>query len=833
MTPMIVLAWRNVCRNRRRTAITAGIIGASLAALLGIWAFIAGSNAQAVESSTMYLTGHLQVAASGFFDQHASGRTIADPAAVARVLAASPSLRGFAPRLDGHALISAGAETLPIGVVGVDASREATVSRLSSAVTAGRYLNPDDTRAALLSETVARQLQIAPGASVSLWVSGANGALGLESFEVVGLFNTYNHDIDRAYCLIPLSAARRLYKLDGGVTTFVATTAPTTRLPETAGTLQAALGPAVEVRTWDALLPEVAQSVAFHEALSYMILAIVLVLVAIGVSNTMLVSVLERTPEWGALLALGARPAQLVTLVLLEGMLLGVLGLPFGLVAALIPIQYLSRHGINLAAMSEGLAALPAHAVTVYPSLSWTAVVLSGLVVLVVSLLAAVYPAIAAARLEPIEALRHLKRLEATPRGRGAFTGNRFLMLRLAVRNLLRNRGRSALVASASAVGVVAMLVMSALIDGFFQQIVDNSTRYYTADVQVGPAGFAARDPSLKFSIGDPAAVETQIRSVGVDHHAARRLAVPALVSTTQTSRTVLVLGVEPQREAQVTDLRNAVHAGGYLADDDATGILLGRRLADSLRVRLGEPVAVTGQSASGDRVTSSFAVRGLIETGSKAFDDTLALITLPAAQRLFVMQDRVSTIALRLGDRRQTTRVVAALQQTLTGQGFEAVSWSALLPETGQILEMAQAVFGIVLFMCFSIAAIGNMNTILMSVMERRWEIGTLLALGTSPGRVVRLVLYESLAVVCAGAALGILVAAAATWYFGWHGVDLSIYVRSFERIPGITSVLYPKLIVWHAALAVAGLLAVNTLTSMYPAWVAANLDPVENLRQ
>jgi putative ABC transport system permease protein len=834
MTPIVVIAWRNVCRNRRRTSITVTIIGASLTSLLCMWAFIAGSNAQAVDSSTMYLTGHLEIASKSFFDQHGSGRPIRDPEAITRVLARTPDITAFAPRFDSHALISAGGETLPIGVVAVDPVADASVSRLRLAVTTGRYLNAADTRAVVLSHIVARQLHVTPGATITLLGSAPDGGVAIGSFDVVGLFSTANHDIDRAYCVTTLAAARRVYRAGNAVTTFVATTARSRRLPETARELRAALDAEVDVRTWDALLPDVAQSVAFHEALSYMILAIVILLVAIGVSNTLLVSVLERTPEWGALLALGARPAQLVELVVLEGVLLGAIGIPFGLVSALIPIQYFSHHGIDLSQISEGLAALPAHAVTVYPSVTGIAVLVSAVIVMIVSLLAAVYPAAKVARLDPIEAMRHVKRLQATShRRRGSFASNRFLILNIAIRNLLRHRGRAALVASASAIGVLAMLVMYALIDGFFQQIVDNSTRYFTTDVQIGPTDFASRDPSLRTLIAQPAAVETRVRSTGIGFDAAERLVVPALVTTRLTSRTILVMGIEPAREARVTELKRAVRAGAYLADHDRTGILLGRALADSVHAQVGDAVTLSGRSASAEPVAVAFHVRGLIETGSKAFDDTLALVTLDAAQAMFSVGDQVTVVALRLTDRRQLRALVAALAPSLGERGLEAVPWDSLLPEAGQILEMARAVFGIVLFISFSIAAAGNMNTVLMSIMERKREIGTLLALGTSPARVVRLVVYESFAVVVGGASTGLILGAALIWYLGRHGVDLSAYARSFDRIPGITSVLYPTLIGSHAALVIAGLLGVNLLTSTYPAWVAARLNPVENLHQ
>lgn len=836
MTQTIVLAWRNVFRNRRRALITASMISLSLAASLFLWAFIAGFNGQSIDSSTGYLSGHLQLASKGFFDRSGFTHLIHTPSEVEAVLARDPAVKAFAPRVEGVALLINKDESRGIALLGVDPRIEGSVTKLASVINQGRYLTPDGANEIVLSHTIAEQIGAEPGQEVVLRVETADGSPGVVKFNVVGIFNTKNHDIDGTFCLISLSAAQKLFGLGRSLTNYAIITRQRRGLDETAAKIQADFGGQYELRTWEVLLPSVAQSVAFHEVFSYMVLGIVLTLVAIGVVNTMLMSVMERTPEWGLVLALGASPLRLLNLVLLEGLFLGAIGIPVGYFLALGLIEYFSKRGIDLSKFSKGLEAFPAHSVTVYPSLTSDAVIFTIAMLLAVILLASLYPALKVFRLTPIEALRNFKqgvRNSLKHKGRISASRSKRVFLQIAWRNLARNPRRSVLISIASGVGISAMILLYALIEGFFVQIVDNSTGYYAGHLQVGSKSFYKREPSLSHLIDDPQRVQRLLTQI-LDSRGSFtwRVESQAILHASESAKDVRLLGIDPTREQQVTSLSRAVKDGTFLEPGDDAGIVLGRQVAGRLRVDPGMAVNVTVSAADGRLQSATFVLRGVFETGSEAFDDKLALISCTAAQQLLGSGDKVSTFIVRLKDRQDAPAVLQNISQGLAGTDLEGISWQVLLPESEQILELSKTVFAIVLGIAFGVAALGSMNSILMSVMERRKEIGTLLALGTTPVQVIRLVMYESSALVLCGALLGIITGGALSLYLGTKGIDLSAYARSVGRVPGMTSVIYPKVTVVDAGMSALILLIANTIASLYPAWKAAYLDPVQNLR-
>ncbi len=835
MPPIVILAWRNVLRNRRRTLITVGTITFSLAAVLLVWSVLAGSNRQAIDSSTGYLTGHLQLSAKGFFAQPGFLHTLRDLADITTGLAQEPAVKAIAPRVEGLVLISYANQLRGIVVLGIDPRVESKVTKLQSVITTGRYLNSEDRHAVLLSQTVAKQLNVALEEEIILVGESADGSLAVGKFRVVGIFNTYNHDIDSVFCLIPLVAAQELFELRGQLTGLAILTHQYDNFGAIADRLKIKYDHKYDLRTWEALLPSVAQSVAFHEAFSYLPLAIILTLVAIGVTNTMLMSVLERTPEWGLILALGASPSRLLYLVLLEGLLLGAIGLPLGCLLALLPVAYLYHKGIDLSMISHGLEAFPAHAVTVHPTLTpGVMVFVSGLILCVV-LLATLYPALKVSRLSPVETLRNLQQIPKNIPGHQASMatrGSKWIFWYIAWRNVARNPGRSLLIASASALGIASMIFLYALLDGFFAQIVDNSTGYLTGHIQVGKTDFYRREPTVDQLVDNPQAVERLLQHTAFKNWFTWRVDIAAIVSTAESSQGIRLLGIEPSREEHVTFLKKVIKDGKYLEPGDDNGIILGRELAKRLQVNLHGKVVVTSQDAEGNLVAGAYRLRGIFETGSEAFDAHLAFISYPAAARLLGLSNEVSVFVVRLEDRKDAPALLQAVNKDLDGTDLEAIAWEALLPETEQILAMSQAVFAIILTIAFGVTALGSMNAILMSVMERKREIGTLVALGTSPSQIVRLVVYESSTVVLCGVLAGLVGGALLTVHYGMQGIDFSSYIRSLGRVPGMTSVVYPKFVTSHAGVATVALLLLNTLTSLYPAWKAANMNPVANLR-
>lgn len=188
----------------------------------------------------------------------------------------------------------------------------------------------------------------------------------------------------------------------------------------------------------------------------------------------------------------------------------------------------------------------------------------------------------------------------------------------------------------------------------------------------------------------------------------------------------------------------------------------------------------------------------------------------------------------LRLSDRSDSVALAQTLNQSspLTNHGLVAQDWETLLPVVVQMVQMSQVDFYLILSVVFVVVAIGVMNTMVMSVMERTPELGVMLALGTRGGQLQLTILFEAFFLAVLGMVAGTVVGGLLVFWLGQTGIDLSSVSRSLEAIPGITDRIYPVLIFDHVWLPSLLLFLCSVLVALYPAWRASRLDPVEAIR-
>jgi len=832
---LLHLAARNVLRNARRSLITLASITLSLASLIFIWGFIDGINEQMIDNSTRYISGHIQVHQQGFHEDKALYKAMRDDPQLRARLGALPHVAAIAPRVEGKALMSGTDKSRGVIVVGVDPALEPGVTTIDRAVVAGRYLRPGDGDSILLGDKTAAALGLGVGDQVVLITQAMDGSLGAGRYRVVGLFDSGIDVLDGSYVFLPLEAARELYVLWDRATAWVVRLDQRARAEAVVSRMSAELGSRYEVLDWPRLLPSMVQMVRFHEAVTYVVLLIVLVVVAIGVGNTILMAVMERTREFGVMMALGTSQAQIVAVVVAESVLLGLAGLLAGNVLGVAITSSLTGSGLDLGQFTEAMETMPGLSGTVYPMVRWDHVALLSVLVFLISLIPPLYPAWRAARLEPVQAIRGLPgESPRTPRPRtlrhGAAAGGVFW--RIAARGILRNPRRALLTAGASAFGLAAFLFLYAFADGFFEQMIGNSTGYLTGDLQVERQGF--RDElSPALTITGAGAIMQRLRAHPGVRAAAPRVKVQAMVSSPTATEPLLLHGVDPRLEQEVTVLQRALIAGRYLSRDDPRGIVLGAKLMDKLGLEPGEKLVVTVQLADGSLGSAAYRVTGVFRTGNELFDGSLGLIGLEAARRLLGFgQGEVSTIAVALRERGALGKVVDDLRRALSGTPYVVQSWEQLLPVVVQMIDLTRLDFYVVLGVVFVVVAMGVMNTLLMSVLERTREFGVMMALGTQPWQILRIVIYESvilgLAGIVAGALLGVLLVA----YFGGQGMNLASFAGITETIPGMTATVYPLLMPEHVWLPTLVLFLVGLLAALYPAARAARLEPVRAIR-
>lgn len=396
-------------------------------------------------------------------------------------------------------------------------------------------------------------------------------------------------------------------------------------------------------------------------------------------------------------------------------------------------------------------------------------------------------------------------------------------------RNLWRNKRRTAITMAAVTFSTAILVVSYCLMMGLLNHAVHSATNLVVGQAQVHAPGYRA-DRSMYKSVPHPERILEAARRAGVG--AAPRAYGFGLAAVGKKSAGALFWGVDPAAERRAFELATHLNAGGFLPDAPRGGLVLGRKLARSLSSRAGDEVVVVVQAADGSMGNELFKVTGIFKTVGASVDASAALMHKDDFQRLFASGGRVHEVALNSGGRLGEDQV-AALAKAAAPK-METLSWRRLLPALNDMIAMFDAFLWVFGFIFVLAAGMGVMNTMLMATHERVREFGVLKALGASGARIAAGVAAEAGLMSLAGSLLGAGLGLAGAWHLSRHGLDTSAIAGGYT----VGGVAFDPM--WRAslepsfALAAMGLMmAICLLVSLYPALVAARLDPVRAMNR
>jgi len=406
------------------------------------------------------------------------------------------------------------------------------------------------------------------------------------------------------------------------------------------------------------------------------------------------------------------------------------------------------------------------------------------------------------------------------------------MLLRLALRNLGRNRRRSLLTLSAMVVSSALLILALGVFSGMFQDMLSSATAQYHGHLVVSVDGYQ-EDRDMFDHFAADAGLERSILKLPGVLAASPRLRAFGLVSHRQSSYPAELLGVDPGSEHRVTTLQDHLVAGSYLSQPPGDGALIGQGLAKKLDVAPGDELVFLTQAADGSIGNDLLKVGGIFSTGDTGHDNSLLLVGLPWLQRVTVLPGQVHEIAIRIADPLQAPELRKELQPRLA-KGLRAYDWGELLPEMREAIASFDVSRMIVVLILYLATGLGILNTFFMAVMERTREFGIFMALGMRPWTIRLLVLLESLllgvfSLLC-GVALGVLL----TWYMAVRGIDLSAWITPVTYaggtiLPRLHAVFEPYNLIVPSVL----LLVICLAAGFLPANRAAKLRPVEALRE
>lgn len=400
-------------------------------------------------------------------------------------------------------------------------------------------------------------------------------------------------------------------------------------------------------------------------------------------------------------------------------------------------------------------------------------------------------------------------------------------LFKLAYRNLWRNKTRSFLSMLAVAGGVALLLLMVSVLEGEMRGALNNTIRLQSGHMQIRPASYEEGKVSLKWEdlIADPNQLVDKVKSLPQVVEATPRLNASAILSIRDESKGVQIIGVDPASTAN-QPYRQGMIAGDFIQADDREGILIGNILADKLNLKVNDKVNLLVTTSNGDVDEQLFTVRGIFTTRTPGFDEFNVLMPLAKAQTFTATENHASVIFVMLQENEQAD----AVAQALKSNNYQIATWRDQNQFVVQFEDYANAFFVVLYLIVLGITATVVTNTLVMAVFERTREIGILAAIGMKGRGIMAQFLMEAALLATGGVILGLILGGAAVYYYTVNG----IYIGEM----GITGVLFEDRI--YAYLTVDNMInlavvayIVTLVTSLYPARLAARMEPVEALHE
>lgn len=409
----------------------------------------------------------------------------------------------------------------------------------------------------------------------------------------------------------------------------------------------------------------------------------------------------------------------------------------------------------------------------------------------------------------------------------------------LSWRNIWRNRTRSLVVITAIALGIWAAMFMSGFATGMVKGYLNDNIANAVSHIQIHHPDYA-KDNDVKMTVPDAFITLNNIKKYNNVKAATARTLVNGMIASSKEARGIRVKGIEPEAEARVSTIAEKIVEGEYLAPNKRNPILISNRLAERLDVKLRSKVVLTFQDLNGEIVAAAFRVAGIFDTGNDLFDDATVFALREDLNRLLSgasegndsipVQPIAHEIAIILSDAKLVDSTRNTLQAALPDLKVE--TYREISPDLQLYESQMQSVSLIYLVVIMLALIFGIINTMLMAVLERIRELGMLMAIGMNKLRVFLMIMLETILIGVVAAPFGLLLGWATITYFGKYGINLSAYSETLQMY-GMSNIIYFAVnpdIYWQVPLSVA---FTAVLASLYPAWKAIRLQPVEAIRK
>lgn len=402
--------------------------------------------------------------------------------------------------------------------------------------------------------------------------------------------------------------------------------------------------------------------------------------------------------------------------------------------------------------------------------------------------------------------------------------------IKLAWRNLFRNKRRTIIASIAIGIGLAALMFTDAVMVGMKDNMIRSATSSFLGEAQIHAKGFRDTQEVDLTIKGLEGVKHTLDQSDVVTEYACRTTTFSMITSPANVSSIVL-FGIEPEKEKILSEIDDAIGMGEFFGGDNERDIVIGKKLAATLEVGLGDRVVVTvSQSKTGEIFQEMFRVSGIYFFNIKEMDTGMAFVRLKKAQEMLALGAEVHEIAVKFKDLRLASNDKLAFWSDFGDQQNEVASWVVLLPQLKAVFDMTGISLLLMGIILFAVVTFGIINTLFMSLYERMFEFGVIRAVGTRPSGVRKLVIYEAGALAFISNVMGVLLGLGITSLFMKVGID---YTGIEFAGTTITKMLYPVMKVHQFIVYPVSVFLFTLIVGLYPAMVAGKMKVAEALRK
>ena len=401
------------------------------------------------------------------------------------------------------------------------------------------------------------------------------------------------------------------------------------------------------------------------------------------------------------------------------------------------------------------------------------------------------------------------------------------MLLKIAWRNVWRSRGRSLVVMGAMVVGIWALIFGTGFMNGFLVGYMANIINNDVSNIQIHNPEFK-KDYEVKYFVLEGHTKADEMRAWPGVKGTTTRVIVNGMIASPKKAAGVQIRGIDIKNEAVVTNLDSIITEGTYFEGVKRNPIVIGSKLAETLKVKLRSKVVLTFNNADGDITAAAFRIVGIVTSSSLNISKGYAFVRQQDLDKILGMNGQIHEIAVITEPLVDEETIVEKYRAAYNNDLVE--SWREIAPELAFMQEMYGSMLYVLMGIIMVALVFGIVNTMLMAVLERFRELGMLMAVGMTKIRVFTMVLLETLYLGIVGAPMGLLVGWLTIFYYEGTGVDLSNYSEGLESF-GYSSILYPYVqtdAYYQIALAV---MVTALIGAIYPAWKAIKLKPVEAL--